>query len=250
MSNPTDSTRPTCAQLSAPPTAAVTTGRSRGSMGTRIAAVLLGAGVLAVLIAASHAPFTFNPADDAMLRVAWSARPERVESCTTLSEEELEKLPAHMRQRVVCEGTTASYRLEILRDGHPISTAILRGGGLRHDRQLYAYQQLPVPHGRSTFQVTLTRIDSGTSIGGREGAGGAGEMDDNAGSGAATDRERRELDERRRRVEDEVPAALSLSETVDLAPREVALLTYDPGSRSFRLVRRDESDNMGANAPE
>ena len=205
--------------------------------------MVVGALLLAILVATSHTPFTFNSADDALLRVAWSARPERVESCHTLSEEELEKLPAHMRQRVVCEGTTASYSFEILRDGDTLSSTILRGGGLRHDRQLYAYQQLPIPHGRSTLQVTLTRLDSGTP--------GVASTDDGPVAAApVTEREQRELDERRRRLEDEVPHSLTLSETLTLAPREVALLTYDAESRAFRLVRQDQASDEGSVAPE
>lgn len=222
----------------AAPEGAVTTGRpARGPL-TPVTGVLVAAGMLALLIGASHLPVTFNPSDQALLRVAWSARPERVESCRTLSEAELEALPQHMRQRVVCEGTTSQYRLDILRDGQPLSSAVLRGGGLRHDRQLYAFQELPIPHGSSTLQVTLTRL--GVAPEGEVEPPGPGGAVPAMAAAPTTDRDRRELDEHRRRVEDEVPASLTLSETVTLAPREVALLTYDPGARRFRLVRQPQ----------
>lgn len=239
--NGTPAAAPLSPLLAPPPTGAVTTGGPTPTLAARLAAGLVSALVLAGVVAASHLLVTFHPSDDALLRVAWSARPERVESCRTLSEEELEKLPAHMRQRVVCEGTTARYRLDILRDGQPLSSTVLRGGGLRHDRQLYAFQELPVPHGSSTFEVTLTRLDGGGPAGGDADGEGAsrGGADGTAVPAPTTDREQRELEEHRRRVEDEVPSSLSMSETVTLAPREVALLTYDPGSRGFRLVRRE-----------
>ena len=49
----------------------------------------------------------------AQLRLSLSARPERVERCRELSDEELARLPAHMRLRTQCEGYSARYRLAI-----------------------------------------------------------------------------------------------------------------------------------------
>ena len=223
-------------------------------------AALAAAATLAIVVA-SHVPIPVHPSEAAMLRVAWSARPERVESCRTLSEEELSALPQHMRQRVVCEGTTASYRFEVRREGEIIASSTVRGGGMRHDRQLYIFRELPIPSGRSTLEVRLTRIDSTARPTGDEedddddiGDGGDGEDraeghhrddgDESAPrSGSAADhtesdeRARREIDERRRRDEDAVPPSLVLREGVVLAPRAVLLVTYDRDARRLRTVR-------------
>jgi len=205
-----------------------------------VARVLGGALAVAAalaLSAASAVPVRVHPAPDARLRVAFSARPERVETCRTLGAEELAELPAHMRQSVVCEGSTARYRLDVLRDDTLLASTPVRGGGLRHDRQLYVLRELPMRSGRTTIEVRLTRLDSLPTR--ADGRGGHPDSDD-AGPGGAADREHgqdRETEERRRRMADEVPASLVLRETVTLAPREVLLVTYDQGARRLHTVR-------------
>lgn len=208
--------------------------------------VTIGAALALALV--STAPLRVNPLPDARLRVAFSARPQRIETCRTPSAGELANLPAHMRQGVVCEGITASYRLEVRRDDSLVASALLRGGGLRHDRQLYALRELSVPSGRSTIDVRLVRVDT---VAARpdseertqddhareesaEHGARAGRAQDDDGR---RDAQSRDEDEHRRRVADEVPPSLTLHEVVTLGPREVLLVTYDQGSRRLRTVR-------------
>jgi hypothetical protein len=199
-----------------------------------------------------------NADPDARLRVAFSARPERIEKCRTLSADELANVPQHMRQAVVCEGTTAAYRLEIRRDDSLLARALVHGGGLRHDRRLYVLRELRIPSGPSTIDVRLVRMDSAAAPSHSErrpdhdrhsaeprehdesfehsaaGARSAHEGHDDDDRRATVSRD---LDERRRRVADEVPASLDLHESVTLNPREVMLVTYDQESRRLRAVR-------------
>ena len=198
-----------------------------------LAVIVTSAAALA-LAALSTAPFRVHTDPTARLRVAFSARPERIERCRTLSADELANLPQHMRQSELCEGTTAHYRLEVRRNDSLLATALLRGGGLRHDRRLYALRELVVPSGRGTIDVRVTRLDTV-----------AARRDDDAherdegehGDDARRDLLARDQDERRRRVADEIPASLDLREDVTLAPREVLLVTYDQASRRLRTVR-------------
>jgi hypothetical protein len=187
-------------------------------------AVAVGAAV--ALAAASAVPVRVHPAGEARLRVAFSARPERVETCRTLGAGELAAVPEHMRQSVVCEGSTARYRLDVRHGDSLLATAVVRGGGLRHDRQLYVLRELPVPSGRATIEVRLSRLDSARA------PAGAG-----ATPGAAAGPRPRDAEERRRRMADEVPASLVLRESVTLAPREVLLVTYDQEARRLHAVR-------------
>lgn len=205
-------------------------------------ATIVAVGVMLALTLASAAPFRVNAVPDARLRVAFSARPERIETCRTPSESELANLPAHMRQGVVCEGTTARYRLEVRRDDSLVATALLRGGGLRHDRRLYALRELSVPSGRSTIDVRLVRVDTVVSRPSRE----SHASDDHARDERAEHHDEarinddafsRDEDEHRRRVADEVPPLLTLRDTVTLAPREVLLVTYDQATHHLRTVR-------------
>jgi hypothetical protein len=212
-------------------------------------ATIVTVGSALVLALVSGAPYRVSDLPDARLRVAFSARPERIESCRTLSADELANVPQHMRQAVVCEGKAASYRLEVRRDDSLVATALLHGGGLRHDRRLYVLRELHVPSGPSTIDVRLVRTDTVAA----KPAGESRDSDDHArderaehdsldarkhdDDGGARAAVSRDLDERRRRVADEVPASLALREVVSLRPREVLLVTYDQVSRRLRTVR-------------
>ena len=83
---------------------------------------------------ASTAPLPVHDAGVARLRLSWSARPERIEVCRTLSAAELAEREEHMRQRVDCEGKFASYSLRVDADGRRLTESLERGAGLRHDR--------------------------------------------------------------------------------------------------------------------
>lgn len=214
---------------------------------TRVFGAAAVAAAAAATAAASHATLTVHRSDASMLRVALSARPERVESCRTLSDEELAELPQHMRQRVVCDGVTARYDFQVLRDGALLARAEIRGGGLRHDRQLYVFRELPLPPGRALLEVRLTRVETDTpepddadhagADEARAGRAGRAGGEDGRESLATDGRDQREADEHRRRVEDEIPASLLFRETVTIQPREVVLVTYDRDSRRLLLVR-------------
>lgn len=197
----------------------------------RLAGLAVAAAAAALLAGASHVPLRVHPSADARLRVAFSARPERVETCRTLGAEELAEVPQHMRQSVVCEGSTARYRLEVLIDDSLALSAHLSGGGLRRDRRLYALHELSVPSGRVSIEVRLARLDSVPTP--------AAPASDSttSGAGAAPASVGREQEERQRRRADEVPASLVLRETVTLAPREVLLVTYDQEARRLHTVR-------------
>ena len=192
--------------------------------------------------------------DEAIIRVAWSARPERIETCRRLSDEELAKLPVHMRQRLECEGTTARYRLEVTRDGVLLDSATVQGGGMRHDREVYVSREVLIPPGPSRVNVRFVRIDSSSATGADDRGVGADDeprarqVPDTArraDTSARTDRARgpvladrsvREADERRRRRAEAIPPVLSLDTVVTLASRAAILVTYDPLLR--RLVAK------------
>ncbi len=112
------------------------------------------------LVWASNAPMTTNPSPDPRLRLAWSARPERIEKCRQQSEEELARLPAHMRQPVACEGTTAEYRLQVRIEGALVADRVVRGGGLRRDRRLYVFEEIVLPAGEAAVDVTFDRVEA------------------------------------------------------------------------------------------
>ena len=170
-----------------------------------------------------------------MLRLAWTARPERIEECREQSEEELAKLPAHMRQSMACVGTTASYHLEVRWNDRVMLQQTVRGGGLRHDRALYLFRDIDLPPGDASIRVRFDRVDSVTPAAHRDTS--SRERDEERHSTAmGDDRRRRELEERTRGREEAIPPSLSLERQLHLESRRVTLVTYDAGQRALTVV--------------
>jgi hypothetical protein len=180
----------------------------------RIAGIALVIALMAGLVWASNAPMTTNRAPEARLRLAWSARPERIEKCRQQSEEELARLPAHMRQPVACEGTTAEYRLQVRIEGALVADRVVHGGGLRRDRRLYVLEEVVLPATEATVDVRFDRVDP------VEPGVSAIERDHERAEPTPVQRE-------------EVPAHLSLARRIHLSPREVMLVTYDSDRREL-----------------
>jgi hypothetical protein len=148
-----------------------------------------------------------HPGPEGVVRLAWSARPERVERCVEHSDRELEDVPAHMRQRVTCEGRSARYRLVLSRDGTVLADEVLTGAGARHDRSIYLARDFPTAPGRHRVQVTFERLDTVDAV---------------------------PPDAARGRLRDEaLPPRLELDTTHDLGPRSVLLITYDAERRAL-----------------
>jgi hypothetical protein len=187
---------------------------------------------LSLLAATSTLSLPHHSSNDAQLRLSWSAMPERIEVCRTLSEDELAGLAEHMRQRVQCEGTSASYDLTVSADGNEIATAIVRGGGLRHDRPIHLLREYPVPAGHHRIQVTFARREAAMLDTPQSDDPLAPTVDTGLFAGRAA----REISERARRTQAAIPALMTLDTTVSFGPRQVALVAFDSDSR--RLVWR------------
>lgn len=136
------------------------------------------------------------------LRLAWRMAVPRVVECRTPTAEELEELPVHMRQDEICEGRPVSYRLEVSVDGEVRHRDTVRAEGARADRPMQIFETLPLEPGARDVRVVFERADRGE-----------------ASSSEATSLPDRVLFDRR----------------LDVAPRDVVLVTWDPDRRS--LVR-------------
>lgn len=170
------------------------------SAGRRAAAVAAALLPMAALVWASTAPLTVQPRARSLVRLAWSARPERIENCRPRTEAELAQLPQHMRQPMVCEGQTAEYELTVRRNGQVVLQQRVHGGGLRRDRRLYVLQEIDVEPGSSAIDLSFDRVGGPSS---------ATEAPASRGS-------------------DHAPPHLAFAERFDIAPGEVVLITYSP----------------------
>lgn len=194
----------------------------------RTLAVFLPPLAAAGIVWASSVPLTLNVTSGAVLRLAWAVRPERIETCRDLSPEELAGVPQHMRQARVCEGATAEYRL-IVGDASGVRLdRIVRGGGLRQDRRLYVFEELPLTTGISAVEVRFDRVTHPASenVGPRE---EDEDTEDEDGDEAE--------DHGNARRQGAVPPRLALVASVTARPREVVLVTYDETRRALVAVR-------------
>lgn len=161
----------------------------------RSLAALVAAGAMLALAALSQLPYTPPAAGDAVLRLSWRTRGERVEECRRLSPEEIAALPAHMRREEVCEGRLLPSHLRVEVDGRVLVDDSVRAAGARGDRPLYVFREIPLAPGAHALEVRFAR----------QGRGSAGST----------------------------PALLELSDSLHLAPGEVALVTYDADLRAL-----------------
>lgn len=223
--------------------------RSAGSPFRLLAALAVTAISLAALAAGSAASVPFHFGGDARLRLSWSARPERIEECRTLSDAELALRPEHMRQRTECEGRFATYALEVAVDGRRLDQSVITGGGLRNDRPIHHLRDLDVSAGEHHVRVSLRRRESAAKES-EEADEHRSERDsgvdddrrhDEDETGTSTVRTERERMERSRRARTALPAAVLLDTILAIPPREVVVVTFDQEQRRF-VVRRGTGD--------
>lgn len=200
--------------------------------GRRLAG-LVGVAVFAAALAlGTAAPVPRHRDAGSMVRLSWMARPEWIEECRPATEEELARVEAHMRQRVICDGAAASYALRITVDGDALEERVVRGGGLRNDRPMHVLLDLPVSPGLRRVRVELARREARDSAAGVVASALPAQEDTGLFAGRAT----RELDERRRRAAAAVPPQLVLDTVVQLAPHRVALVRYRADRRQLELT--------------
>lgn len=186
---------------------------------------------LALLAYTSAVPLSYHGQNTARVRLSWSARPERIEVCRQVSAAEQARREEHMRQRVECEGTFATYTLHLELDEHAMGESVIHGAGLRHDRPLYLLQDYPVPPGAHRLRVILTRREKTDD----DAAAFAEAVVPDADTGLYAGRAQREATERGRRARAAIPSSLVLDTALVFAPRQVALVTFNAERRVLEL---------------
>lgn len=187
-------------------------------------------GALLLLRAGSLAPTRTAATGESVLRLSWSARPERIEQCKRRSDDELAALPQHMRLRWNCEGVFARYLLTVSVDGTPMAQDTVRGSGLRNDRPMHLFREFALVPGTRHIAVSMKRIDTETPPDSTD----AG-TDVVAAGAAAADRETREGQERRARRAEALPEIVALDTTLTVSKGRVALVSYSSTERRLLL---------------
>ncbi len=158
------------------------------------------------LAAMSGVPVRWFPAEAAELRLSWSARPERLEVCRERSDAELAERPAHMRQRMECEGRSATYALTVMVDEDTLEESVVQGSGMRQDRAVHLLRRHPVGSGAHRVRVRFVRREE------------------------RTEEEARERREHEERILESLPPRAELDTVVTFHRGAAVLVTYRDGA--------------------
>jgi hypothetical protein len=191
------------------------------------------AAALLVIARASATPVSLRDAESARLRLSWTARPERIEVCRTLSAAELAQREEHMRQRVECDGRFATYALRVESDGRVLHESVVQGAGLRHDRPLFLIREIDMPPGTHRLTITFVRRETTDN----DAAAFAGGTSPDADTGLFAGRAQREAAEHARRARAAIPPRLDLDTTLEFLPERVVVVSLDAERRTLRLLR-------------
>lgn len=128
------------------------------SVARRTFAVALAVGLTLGTAALSRRPVRFAHTETAMLRLSWKINGVTVEACRERTPEELAALPVHMRNPKACIGGIAPYVLEVTLDGATLPPDTVRAHGARSDRPLFVLRDLPVRPGRHEVSVRFRAV--------------------------------------------------------------------------------------------
>ena len=180
----------------------------------------------------ARAPYTPPGSDSGVLRLSWRLIPDRTEHCRRLSQEELEKLPVHMRNPTVCERESADYQLIVqVGDAAPDTTRFLPKGA-HGDRPIFVLQERGLEPGVHRVLVWFAR-ESGEREHDRE------EQEERRHGRKEQEERRRQRDEL---VERHEGRTLWIDTNVSARSGMIELITLDPAARKLVHVSRRNRD--------
>lgn len=122
-------------------------------MTRKLAGAFVALGLTAATAFLSRVPVSFAGADAGVLRLSWRNDAVSVESCRAPTEEELARLPVHMRAPTVCSGAVVPYALRVALDGRGVLEDTIRASGARGDRPLYVFREVGLAPGVHELDV-------------------------------------------------------------------------------------------------
>jgi len=88
-----------------------------------------------------------------VLRLSWRLPGQSSKTCRPATQEELAKVPLHMRMTEICDQVQLSYNLRLVVDGKPLIVERVKPGGFNRDRPLYVDRDLKLEEGAHNVAV-------------------------------------------------------------------------------------------------
>lgn len=104
---------------------------------------------------ASNPAYTQIPDDYGMIKISMRLSGQLIGECKTLSEEELSRLPANMRNSLVCPRERSSVELMLAIDGEKAFHQTIEPAGFRKDGRSNLYHRFKIPAGNHELIVKL-----------------------------------------------------------------------------------------------
>lgn len=125
--------------------------------------LLYGLFALVIGVFSSWPRYHHLPPDQALIKLSFIHHGQRLEACRRLTEAELAKLPANMRNPLQCPRERAPVEVEVDLDGKLAYHRVAAPSGLSRDGASTVYHRMQVPAGAHRIVVRL-----------KDKAGGAG----------------------------------------------------------------------------
>jgi hypothetical protein len=156
-----------------------------------IVVAVLGTAAIAGL---SRAPYRANPDENGVLRLSWRYQAPDAADCRRPTPEELEALPAHMRNPDACVSSPVPYGLTLTIDGQVVLDETIHAAGARQDRPIFVLRESVLPPGDHDVSVVFASRPEDDTV---------------------------------------APTTLGWSERLTVQPREIVLVGYDRESHAL-----------------
>jgi len=110
------------------------------------------AALFALLAVLGHFPMG-STSHDGLLRLAWRMSGAQVRLCRERSQEDLLRLPPHMRQAKACDDIAVPYRLSLRLNGEERLERVVHPRGAKSDRPIYVAEDIWLAPGAYRIEV-------------------------------------------------------------------------------------------------
>ncbi len=96
---------------------------------------------------------TGHEINNGAIALSWKMPRQSIKNCRTLTNEELAKLPMHMRTSQKCDETQVPYHLVLKQNGKVLIDKMITSHGVKSDRPIYVNENINIDIGKYEFEL-------------------------------------------------------------------------------------------------